>query len=548
MPFKVSFASAMDETAEMCDLILPDSHFLESWGDSSPREGVTTIQQPVMQPVPLFDSKSSGDALLSVMGHLASAPPVAPAAATAGSAPAAPAVAPVPAPSASTFYEYLRNAHMEAHDASMGDFETAWREALRSGVVTQAASSRPAPELRRPTVPLTFDAPPLDGDGDLTLLVQPSARFAGGEFSNVPWLQELPDPVSKIMWHSWLEMNPKTAEARGLQKGDIVTVASPHGSLEVPLWTYPGIREDAVALAMGGGHTSMGRYANGAGVNALDLLPPTAEQPSGALVTTVTKVTVTPTGQARRLVTIEGSDSQHDRPIAPAVQLERIDEEPVGGEAETEGLKELQGVGGFVPVDADGGATTAFPLEGSQHGPYAESHDGPRWAMAIDMDKCTGCSSCVTACQAENNIPWVGEEQVLMGRDMNWIRIERYYEQVDATQAGDLDVRFLMMLCQHCGNAPCEPVCPVFATYHTPEGANVADLQPLRGHPVLREQLPVQGARVQLVPVHGRDSGADQLAVESGRHGPQQRRHGEVLLLHAAHPRGAEPGVARRRA
>jgi molybdopterin-containing oxidoreductase family iron-sulfur binding subunit len=92
--------------------------------------------------------------------------------------------------------------------------------------------------------------------------------------------------------------------------------------------------------------------------------------------------------------------------------------------------------------------------------------------MAIDLDKCTGCSACVVACQSENNVPWVGEELVLMGRDMHWMRIERYYEHVDATQAGDLDVRFLPMLCQHCNNAPCEPVCPVFATYHTPEGVN----------------------------------------------------------------------------
>jgi molybdopterin-containing oxidoreductase family iron-sulfur binding subunit len=92
--------------------------------------------------------------------------------------------------------------------------------------------------------------------------------------------------------------------------------------------------------------------------------------------------------------------------------------------------------------------------------------------MAIDLDKCTGCSACVTACQAENNVPWVGENQVMMGREMHWVRIERYYEHVDASHASHLDVRFLPMICQHCGNAPCEPVCPVFATYHTPEGVN----------------------------------------------------------------------------
>ncbi|MCH2459546.1 MAG: 4Fe-4S dicluster domain-containing protein, partial [Gemmatimonadetes bacterium] len=321
---------------------------------------------------------------------------------------------------------------------------------------------------------LSFDTPLLDrSDDGLTLLVHPSGRFGGGEFSNSPWMQELPDPVSKITWHSWLEVNPHTAEERGIRNGDIVSVSSPHGSLEVPVWLYPGIREDTVALAMGGGHTGMGRYADGNGVNALGLLPAEAEQPSGALVTLATKVVVEPTGQSRRIATVEGSDDQHDRPIAPAVQLALLGEEEheVEGEHHEE-LRELQGVGGFVPVPAEEGAPSAFPLPGAQHGEYADAHDGPRWAMAIDLDKCTGCSACVTACQSENNVPWVGENQVLMGREMSWMRIERYYEHVDATQADDLDVRFLPMLCQHCGNAPCEPVCPVFATYHTPEGVN----------------------------------------------------------------------------
>ncbi|HSH76150.1 MAG TPA: molybdopterin dinucleotide binding domain-containing protein [Longimicrobiales bacterium] len=449
VPYKVTLASAQDETAELSDLVMPDRHFLESWGDSAPRPGVMAIRQPVMEPVPMFDAKQAGDALLAVAGHLGADP------------------------GAATFYEYLRARHEAAHDAAMGDFETSWREALRAGVATHASAAVGEPQLQPPSTPLTFDAPALDGNGEFTLIVHPSSRFAGGEFSNSPWMQELPDPVSKITWHSWLEVNPHTAEERGLRNGDIVTVTSPHGSVEVPVWLYPGIREDAVALAMGGGHTAMGRYADGSGVNALDLLPSVAEQPSGALVTLATTVTVEPTGRGRPLVTIEGSDDQHDRPIAPAVQLALLGE--AGEEAEGEHheeLQELQAGGGFIPVPAEEGVPEAFPLPGSRYGMYENAHEGPRWAMAIDLDKCTGCSACVTACQAENNVPWVGEQQVLMGRDMNWIRIERYYEHIDATQAGDLDVRFLPMMCQHCGNAPCEPVCPVFATYHTPEGVN----------------------------------------------------------------------------
>jgi len=290
VPFKVSFASAMDETAAMADLIMPDRHFLESWGDSTPGGGVTAIQQPVMQAVPHFDSKQMGDALLSVSTHMGN---------DLGSA---------------TFYEYLRSEH-EAQHANAADFEETWRAALRTGAVERDAASAVTASLRAPDVALTFDMPALDGSGDLTLLVHPSPRFGGGEFSNSPWMLELPDPVSKITWHSWLEINPTTAEARGLRVGDIVTVTSPHGSVEVPVWIYPGIREDAVALAMGGGHTDMGRWATGNGVNAVDLLPATIEQPSGAFVTLATTVTVASTGERRRLATIEGSSDQHDRPI-----------------------------------------------------------------------------------------------------------------------------------------------------------------------------------------------------------------------------------------
>jgi len=464
--FRVSFASAMDETAALCDLILPDRHPLESWGDSNPRRGLFALQQPAMRPVPNFEGKQAGDVLLSVAGRVGQ---------NLGHA---------------TFFDFLRTrwAAVQAEAAPGTEFDAFWREALRTGVVE---ASRPGPEfqtpLRSPDKAFDFDVPPLDGEGEFSLVVYPSPRFGDGRHANRPWLQELPDPVSKIAWHSWVEVHPQTADRLDLRNGDVVRIRSPHGVVEAPVWRYPGIREDTVALAMGGGHEDYGRYATGNGVNAMALLPAEVEQLSGALVHLATTVTLEATGTRHAMATIEGSSDQHGRPIAPAVTLaslgqagESHDVTPSGeegsqAEASREAgghgeLKELQGMGGFAPVPTEG-RPEDFPLEGSRHGQY-DPAENPRWAMVVDLDKCTGCSACVTACQSENNVPWVGEEQVVMGRDMHWIRMERYYETVDASQAGPVDVRFLPMICQHCGNAPCEPVCPVYAAYHTPEGLN----------------------------------------------------------------------------
>jgi len=450
VPLKVSFASSPDETTALCDLVLPDRHFLESWGDSAVRPGTLAIQQPAMRPVPHFDSRQTGDVLLSVatlMGQDLGA---------------------------ATFYDHLRS-RWQTVAASTGtaDFESFWQEALKSGVVEFGVTQTGvAEQLRQPDRALVFDPPDFDGPGDLHLMVYPSSRFGhGSQNTNRPWLLELPDPVSKITWHSWVEMHPDRASSMGLRNGDMVILSTESGSVELPVWTYPGIRENVVAVPMGGGHEGAGRFSDGNGVNPLDLLPAESEALSGGLVHFATKVTVTPTGERRPLASISGSDVQSNRPITPAVALGALTAEADHAEEDGHGpLRELQGVGGFVPVETEG-RPQDFPLEGAQHGEYGDP-ETPRWAMTIDLDKCTGCSACVTACQSENNVAWVGEGQVTMGRDMGWIRLERYYEAVDASHAGPLDVRFMPMICQHCGNAPCEPVCPVYATYHTPDGIN----------------------------------------------------------------------------
>ncbi len=454
VPFKVAFGSALDETSALADLVLPDAHPLESWGDARPTRGVYAVRQPVMRPVPHFDARPMGDVLLDLGRRIG---------ADFG---------------AETMREHLRLAHDRELEASggaaapPGAADARWRELLRSGFASREDRTPEVTALQASETAVDFDAPTVDGGGELTLLVHPSPRFGDGTHSNRPWLQELPDPVSKVMWHSVAEMNPATGERLGLKSGDVVRVTSPHGFLDVPVWLYPGVREDVVAVAMGGGHTDYGRFANGNGVNPMTLLGP--DVASGPRLAS-TRVDVAATGEWRRLASTEGSSDQDDRNVAPATPLSAL------GRAESEESddghgghgsgqrRELQEGGGFRPVTTEGAAED-FPLPGSDFGPYAEEH--PRWAMAVDLDRCTGCGACVTACQAENNIPWVGESEAANGREMHWLRLERYYETVDASHSGPLDVRFLPMLCQHCNNAPCEPVCPVFAAYHTPDGLN----------------------------------------------------------------------------
>ncbi len=450
--FKVAITPQIDETAELCDLVLPDRHPLEAWGDANPRAGLWTIRQPVVQPVPHFDSRPAGDLLLAMAQGLGVDP------------------------GAETFHDYLRNRWSDLHaeaGSPGGTFDAFWRDSLRGGVVALGNATPAEVGLQTPDRAVSFDAPELEGDG-YTLIVYPSTRLGDGRGANKPWLQELPDPVTKMAWHSWVEMNPETVSELGLRRGDIVRVTSEHGEVEVPVWPYGGIRRDTIAISMGAGHESYGRYAEGKGVNPMRLLSVVTEEPSGALAHLGVRVRVEPTGRWRRLATIEGSDQQFDRPIAPAVQLSAL----AAGElahADDHGhgpLRELQGMGGFVPVPVPGGGSpTDFPLEGARYGDYGDP-ETPRWAMAIDLDKCTGCSACVTACQAENNVATVGEDQVMMGRDLHWIRMDRYVEQLDASAPGPVDIRFVPMLCQHCGNAPCEPVCPVYAAYHTPDGLN----------------------------------------------------------------------------
>ena len=438
--FKVSFSRFLDETGSQCDLILPDHDPLEQWNDYVPRPGVHALQQPVMQPV--FDTRQTGDVLLDLArrlgGRMASGFSVA------------------------TYKEFLEAA-WQGRQRQVGDrraFATFWSEALQRGGLWLEAPTRT--ERLAATVRDIGRAVPWSRPADgLTLMAYPSAALYDGRGANRPWLQELPDPVTRVTWTTWAELHPETAAERGLAEGDFVEITSADGLIEVPLYLYPGLRRDVIAVPMGQGHTAYGRYAEGRGANVLSLLPAEAT-PFGGFGT-YAAVAIRATGAHEALPKTEGKTRQLGRGIAQAITLDELTH---GEHGEQHGAHAAP-----VPEHIEG------VLDEWQERQYAEFRrqgayqgDQPRWAMAIDLSRCTGCSACVTACHAENNIPHVGPELVRRGREMSWLRIERYFEGGEHDEP--LESRVVPMMCQHCGNAPCEPVCPVFAAYHTPDGLN----------------------------------------------------------------------------
>ncbi len=497
VPFKVALATSKDETTEACDVVLPVSHALESFGDAWTARGVYSLQQPAMKKLPMFDSRPAGDVLIAL--------------ATAGGA---------GSKWPDSYHDYLRDRWKSMHSrfGAGRDFETFWSESLQNGGVFEDVAAVPVRWSATPA----FAASERAGDGEYALMLTPSSNFYDGRGANKPWLQELPDMTSKTVWGSWAEIHPETAAKLGVKSGDPVKIETAAGSVEVPAYVYAGIRKDTVAIALGQGHTSYGRYAQGRGVNAVSLVPQATDASSGALAYQGANAKLSRGVKAMELFQQQAEKDQHGRHIAQIVPLAALLASGKGGpemaEAEKDAAMHASGaphgdVGQSMPREievpghypaGDGvhhqdpsqtrpgkyteplqrpegwtppaHAISAYEPELNVRHPKSEpvnvgtyKHATHRWAMAIDLNACTGCGACVVACYAENNIPVVGPDLIRRGREMAWIRIDRFEERV---APGANDVRFVPMMCQHCGSAPCEMVCPVYATYHNPEGLN----------------------------------------------------------------------------
>ena len=460
VPFKVSFSSVPDETTALCDLVLPDHHALEAWGDAEPMRGTLGLQQPVMDPV--FNSRATAEVLIAA-------------------AKGDPALA-----------AKYAGGDWRAQVAARAGGNAALTAALPKGMTSGSVPARGA----APAGPT--GTAKIDGAGEYILMTYANAVIGDGRGANKPWLQELPDPVTKICWQTVVELHPETAKKIGVEQGDHVTVTTAQGSLTAPVYLYIGLRPDTVAVQLGRGHTAAGRYADGCGEDAWKLLPAGFDG-AGQQALVATKCAVAKAEGTSRLVTTEGSGRQHGRGIARAITLEDLlagkdshHPHTFKGQASTEFLPGLKS-----PVANDAQGDLGDPTS-KDKGMYDPNHWSgkakQRWAMTIDLARCTGCSACVTACYAENNIPTVGANwqgpvllpdrtgfgaNITRSREMAWIRLERYFEldrepkDVAWDPMHQAETRFIPMMCQHCGNAPCEPVCPVYATYHSPDGLNV---------------------------------------------------------------------------
>ncbi|MFW6081743.1 MAG: 4Fe-4S dicluster domain-containing protein, partial [Desulfosalsimonas sp.] len=289
----------------------------------------------------------------------------------------------------------------------------------------------------------------------LQISVLPSVRFFDGRSANLPWLCEIPDPVTQVAWQSPVLVHPETARQLGIKQEDLVSIGSRNGEISAPAYESQDIHPGVLGVQAGQGHTEQGRYAKGQGANPFMLFSVQASHSTGVALYETGALQVEAAGVRRKLASTAGSMDPHGRKIALTVSVDEL--------SEPEGEKK------------HGLAMHDFPLtlplpEGydEQRDFYApHDHDDYRWAMTVDLDRCIGCSACAAACYAENNLGVAGEKQIINGREMSWLHIERYWQIEDPASSV-----FLPMLCQHCDNAPCESVCPVYAPHHSREGLN----------------------------------------------------------------------------
>nr|WP_315419283.1 TAT-variant-translocated molybdopterin oxidoreductase [uncultured Pedobacter sp.] len=425
VPAKISFADRADETATACDAIAINHNYLESWGDANAYEGYYSIVQPTINPV--FNSRQAEESLLTW------------------------ADAPV-----KDYYQFVRSNWEAKMLPAVG---LKWEEVLEKGVVTSTAKAAGAysftQSLAQVATSIVNSSKAFKGGDQIELQVYENIPMRDGKNANNAFLQELPDPVSKVTWDNYVALAPKFAEKLKVKEFDVVTVKGSNGySVDLPVLIQPGQAQGTASIALGYGRTKVGKAGNDVGKNAF----PFVSFVNGTFQY-ATSVTITPTGGYYELAQTQTHHSYEGRAVIKEATFAAYLKNPGAGNEK--------------------GEHKDYDLWDQYEKP------GNNWVMAIDLNACTGCGSCIVACNVENNIPVVGRDEVRRRREMHWIRIDRYYsyetkdgdvtKEKEIAKLEDLDhvsVVHQPMLCQHCDHAPCETVCPVLATVHSSDGLN----------------------------------------------------------------------------
>jgi len=461
VPFSVHLATHVDETSSLCSWHLPRAHALETWGDAVTTEGLAGVQQPLI--APLFNGKSELELLAWISGS-----------------------------TLHKGYDLVRetwdswlNEEVQLTDASRrgrtfkkmiqeGFFATplaAYSLLSDKGEVDLAALS---PALDTIGVSkavgdlLSADAPAISARA-LEVTFRLDSKLHDGRFANNPWLLELPDPVTRISWDNVANFSPKTAAELGVKSGDLVELASSDGQkVKIAAWILPGQPDNSISVNLGWGREQVGRYGQGHGFNVAPFRPATDQL-------TRTGVTVRKLGARYPLSQTQEHDRMEQRPIAIDATYAEYKKEPTFAS-----YRSVQPSTGPLWKEVE--------------------YKGHKWGMTIDLSACTGCAACVIACQAENNTPSVGKEQIARGREMYWLRIDRYFVGEDENNP---DVAFQPLACVHCENAPCENVCPVNATEHSPEGLNDMAYNRCIGTRYCANNCPYKVRRFNYLDFHG---------------------------------------------
>lgn len=428
----IHVSSHFDETSELCDWHVAESHYLETWGDARAFDGTVSVIQPLI--APLYRTHSARE----VLAAFSDKPGV-------------------------SDYEALRERLKAANPSA--NFEKFWRKTLNDGVV--AGSAFPAINAAQKFSPSSLPAAKTTSADELEFIFRPDPCVYDGRFANNGWLQELPKPVTKLTWDNAALVSPKTAEKLGLTH-DVASRGGEHGKIysnvidillsnskvTAAAWILPGQADGVVVLPLGYGRKKAGYTGSNKGFNAYAVRASNALWSASASSSAIKK-----TGDDYPLACTQYHFNMEGRQILATGTLEEYRKNP-----------------NFANEHAEAPPKELSLYNGEAEFPYQRD----KWAMAIDLNKCNGCNACVVACQSENNIAVVGKEQVMRGREMHWIRIDRYYKAESKTNdpssySESLDnpeTFFQPVPCQQCENAPCEQVCPVGATVHSAEGLN----------------------------------------------------------------------------